>query len=100
MLQISKEMEENQGNDDVDSLYMELVEIQKTIQEGELVLTDKMSSSEKFAEASGVILEDNPLQDDIDKANAEFESTTIHVIPSLVLSNILKIRLNDTGSFN
>lgn len=76
VLQISKEMEENQDNDDVMiSLYMELVGIQKSIEEGELVLTDKMSAAQKkFAEANGVILEDNPLQDDIDKANAEFES--------------------------
>ena len=33
-----------------------------------------LKDSQKFAEANGVILEDNPLQDDIDKANAEFES--------------------------
>ena len=31
------------------------------------------AAQKKFAEAV-VILEDNPLQDDIDKANAEFES--------------------------
>ena len=81
VLQISKEMEENQDNDDVMiSLYMELVGIQKSIEEGELVLTDKMSAAQKkFAEANGVILEDNPLQDDIDKANAEFESINEYI---------------------
>jgi len=76
IIELSNQMEGNEGDEDlIISLYTRYMEIMKEIEEEELPLSqDMLSSQDQFTERYNLRIESNPLQEDIDKANAEFES--------------------------
>ena len=76
IIELSNQMEGSEGDEDlIISLYSRYMEIMKEIEEEELPLSqDMLSSQDKFTDQYNLRIEVNPLQEDIDKANAEFES--------------------------
>lgn len=76
IIELSNQMEGSEGDEDlIISLYSRYMEIMKEIEEQELPLSqDMLSSQDKFTDQYNLRIEVNPLQEDIDKANAEFES--------------------------